>query len=71
MYGLIVGVVPKFLTPRRDTRGMIVTITLGIVGALIGGFIAQVKKEANCGEKIVREPALYMSGGIRKGILFV
>lgn len=39
MFGLIVGVVPKLLTPRRDTRGMIVTITLGIVGALIGGFI--------------------------------
>jgi len=39
MFGLIVGVVPKLLMPRRDTRGMIVTIILGIVGALIGGFI--------------------------------
>ena len=31
---------------------------------------AQVKKEANRGEKIMREPALHMSGGTRKGILF-
>lgn len=41
MLGLIVGVVPKLLMPRRDIRGMIVTITLGIVGALIGGFIGR------------------------------
>jgi hypothetical protein len=31
----------------------------------------QVKKEAYRGEKIMREPALYMSGGTREGILFV
>jgi uncharacterized membrane protein YeaQ/YmgE (transglycosylase-associated protein family) len=41
MFGLIVGVVPKLLMPRHDTKGMIVTITLGIVGALIGGFIGR------------------------------
>ena len=41
MFGLIVGVVPKLLMPRRDTGGMIVTIILGIVGALIGGFIGR------------------------------
>jgi uncharacterized membrane protein YeaQ/YmgE (transglycosylase-associated protein family) len=39
MRGLIVGVVPKLLTPKHDPGGMIVTIALGIVGALIGGFL--------------------------------
>jgi uncharacterized membrane protein YeaQ/YmgE (transglycosylase-associated protein family) len=41
IFGLIVGVVPKLLMPIRDPGGMIVTIILGIVGALIGGFIGQ------------------------------
>lgn len=39
MLGLIVGVVPKLLIPKHDPGGMIVTIALGIVGALIGGFL--------------------------------
>lgn len=42
LFGLIVGVVAKLLMPGRDPGGMIVTILLGIVGALIGGFIGRV-----------------------------
>ena len=42
IFGLIVGVVAKLLMPGRDPGGMIVTIILGIVGALIGGFIGRV-----------------------------
>ena len=41
MLGLIVGVVPKLLIPKHDPRGMIVTIALGIGGALIGGFLGR------------------------------
>jgi uncharacterized membrane protein YeaQ/YmgE (transglycosylase-associated protein family) len=41
VFGLIVGVVAKFLTPGRDPGGFIVTILIGIVGALIGGFIGR------------------------------
>jgi uncharacterized membrane protein YeaQ/YmgE (transglycosylase-associated protein family) len=40
-FGLIVGVVAKFLTPGRDPGGFIVTILIGIVGALLGGFIGR------------------------------
>ena len=40
-FGLIVGVVGKFLMPGRDPGGFIVTILLGIGGALIGGFVGQ------------------------------
>ncbi len=39
MIGLIVGVVPKLLTPRRDRGEMIVTTTLGIAGSLTSGYI--------------------------------
>ena len=41
VFGLIVGIVAKLLMPGRDPGGMIVTILLGIVGALVGGFIGR------------------------------
>ena len=42
LFGLLVGVVAKLLMPGRDPGGMIVTILLGIVGALVGGFLGRV-----------------------------
>ena len=36
--GLIVGAIAKFLMPGRDPGGCIVTMLIGIVGALIAGF---------------------------------
>jgi len=41
LFGLIVGVVAKLIMPGPDPGEMIVTILLGIVGALIGGFIGR------------------------------
>jgi uncharacterized membrane protein YeaQ/YmgE (transglycosylase-associated protein family) len=40
-FGLLVGVVGKFLMPGRDPGGWVITILLGIGGALIGGFVGQ------------------------------
>ena len=40
-FGLVVGIVGKLLTPGRDPGGFILTIVLGIAGALIGGFLGQ------------------------------
>jgi uncharacterized membrane protein YeaQ/YmgE (transglycosylase-associated protein family) len=40
VFGLIAGLIAKFLMPGRDPGGFIITILLGIVGAVIGGFIA-------------------------------
>jgi uncharacterized membrane protein YeaQ/YmgE (transglycosylase-associated protein family) len=40
-FGLIIGVVGKLLTPGRDPGGFILTILLGVTGALLGGFIGQ------------------------------
>jgi len=39
--GLIVGVLAKLVMPGNDPGGMIVTILLGIGGALLGGFIGR------------------------------
>jgi uncharacterized membrane protein YeaQ/YmgE (transglycosylase-associated protein family) len=41
VFGLIVGAVAKFVMPGKDPGGLIVTILLGIAGALIGGFAGQ------------------------------
>src|SRR6185436_6117377 len=42
VFGLIVGIVAKLLMPGRDPGGFIVTILLGIVGAMLGGFFGRV-----------------------------
>jgi uncharacterized membrane protein YeaQ/YmgE (transglycosylase-associated protein family) len=39
--GLIVGVIAKLLMPGRDPGGMIITIGLGIAGAVVGGAIGR------------------------------
>ena len=41
VFGLLVGTVAKVLTPGRDPGGFIVTVLLGIAGALVGGFIGR------------------------------
>lgn len=40
VFGLIAGVIAKFLMPGNDPGGFIITILLGIVGAVVGGYIA-------------------------------
>jgi uncharacterized membrane protein YeaQ/YmgE (transglycosylase-associated protein family) len=41
VFGLIVGVIAKLLMPGRDPGGIVVTILLGIAGALLGGFVGR------------------------------
>jgi uncharacterized membrane protein YeaQ/YmgE (transglycosylase-associated protein family) len=38
--GLIAGAIAKFLMPGKDPGGCIVTIVIGIVGAVLAGFLA-------------------------------
>jgi uncharacterized membrane protein YeaQ/YmgE (transglycosylase-associated protein family) len=42
LFGLIVGVIAKLLMPGRDPGGFIITILLGIVGAVLGGWLGRV-----------------------------
>jgi len=41
LFGLIAGAIAKLIMPGKDPGGFIVTIGLGIVGALLGGFIGR------------------------------
>jgi uncharacterized membrane protein YeaQ/YmgE (transglycosylase-associated protein family) len=41
LIGLVAGVLGKFVMPGKDPGGFIVTILIGIAGALLAGFVAQ------------------------------
>lgn len=41
VFGLVIGALAKLVMPGRDPGGIIVTMLLGIVGSLLGGFIGQ------------------------------
>jgi len=38
---LVVGIIAKLLMPGRDPGGFVITILLGIAGALLGGFLGR------------------------------
>jgi uncharacterized membrane protein YeaQ/YmgE (transglycosylase-associated protein family) len=40
-FGLIVGAIAKLVMPGKDPGGIIVTILLGIAGAMMGGFLGR------------------------------
>jgi uncharacterized membrane protein YeaQ/YmgE (transglycosylase-associated protein family) len=41
LFGLIVGIIAKLIMPGRDPGGILVTMLIGIVGAVLGGFIGR------------------------------
>ena len=41
IFGLIVGAIAKLFMPGRDPGGIVVTILLGIVGAVVGGWLGR------------------------------
>jgi uncharacterized membrane protein YeaQ/YmgE (transglycosylase-associated protein family) len=41
VFGLIVGAIAKLVMPGRDPGGIVVTMVLGVVGALLGGFLGR------------------------------
>lgn len=41
LVGLVVGLIAKLLMPGKDPGGFIVTILLGIAGALIASYVGQ------------------------------
>lgn len=38
--GLIVGILAKWIMPGKDGGGFIMTVVLGVVGAMVGGYIS-------------------------------
>lgn len=42
LFGLVIGVIAKLLTPGRDPGGFIITTLVGIAGSFVGGFLGRV-----------------------------
>jgi uncharacterized membrane protein YeaQ/YmgE (transglycosylase-associated protein family) len=42
VFGLVVGIVAKLIMPGNDPGGIVLTMGLGIVGAMLGGWIGRV-----------------------------
>ncbi|NXY95735.1 GlsB/YeaQ/YmgE family stress response membrane protein [Streptomyces sp. BR123] len=42
LLGLLAGILAKLLMPGRDPGGIIVTILIGVAGALLGGWLGKV-----------------------------
>jgi len=41
LFGLVVGALAKLVMPGRDPGGIIVTMLIGIAGAVLGGFVGR------------------------------
>ena len=42
VFGLVVGALARLLKPGRQNLSILATLLLGVVGSLIGGFVASV-----------------------------
>jgi uncharacterized membrane protein YeaQ/YmgE (transglycosylase-associated protein family) len=40
VFGLLAGFLAKVLTPGEDKGGLILTLLLGVAGAVVGGYVA-------------------------------
>ncbi len=40
LFGLVIGAVAKLVMPGNQNMGWLMTIILGIVGSMVGGFVA-------------------------------
>ena len=48
--GLVIGALAKFIMPGNDPGGIIITILIGIAGALLAGFLGRTLGWYNDGE---------------------
>ena len=59
--GLIAGLIAKAIMPGKDPGGVIVTILLGIVGAVIGGWIGRALNIGGGGSDNATDPGFFVS----------
>jgi uncharacterized membrane protein YeaQ/YmgE (transglycosylase-associated protein family) len=64
VFGLIAGILAKFLMPGQGPGGIIATILLGIVGAIVGGFLGTQLGFGDLSGFDLRSMALAVGGGI-------
>lgn len=42
LVGLVAGLLARLIVPGRDPMGLLATLVLGLVGSVVGGFLAHV-----------------------------
>lgn len=67
--GLVAGVLARFLMPGKVPMGLVSTILLGIIGAVVGGFIGTQMGWGNVHGFDLRSLALAVGGGVL--VLFI
>ena len=69
VFGLIAGALAKFIMPGKDPGGIILTILLGIVGAVVGGYVGTLLGFGDISGFDLRSMALAVGGGVL--VLFI
>ncbi len=69
VFGLIAGIIAKAIMPGPDFGGLIVTVLLGIVGAVVGGFLGTLLGFGAADRFDIRSLAVAVAGGVV--VLFV
>lgn len=64
LFGLIAGILAKIILPGNDPGGFIITTVLGILGALLGGFIGSLLGWGTVNEFDLRGMLLAIGGAI-------
>jgi uncharacterized membrane protein YeaQ/YmgE (transglycosylase-associated protein family) len=64
VFGLIAGAIARYLMPGKVPGGILVTIALGIVGAILGGFIGVQLGLGDISGFDIRSMLLAVGGGV-------
>ena len=64
VFGLIAGAIAKFLMPGKAPGGILLTMALGIVGAIVGGFIGAQLGFGDISGFDIRSMLLAVGGGV-------
>jgi uncharacterized membrane protein YeaQ/YmgE (transglycosylase-associated protein family) len=64
LFGLIAGAIAKFIMPGKAPGGIILTILLGIAGAIVGGYIGTLLDLGGVNEFSLRCMLLAVGGGV-------
>ena len=64
LFGLLAGAVAKMLMPGKDPGGCIITILLGVGGAMVGGFVGNFLGWGSSGSWSFKSFALAVVGAV-------
>jgi len=64
VFGLIAGLLAKFLMPERAPGGILATIVLGVLGAVVGGFVGSQLGFGDISGFDIRSMALAVGGAL-------